>query len=64
MKASIFFLHDSKTKQTNIKKKNSILEFLLLYFLATMPNRTFIVRDSRSMDIGQVGQKEVQLSPN
>ena len=52
-----------QNKQT-LKKKNSILEFLLLYFLATMHNRTFIVRDSRSMDIGQVGQKEVQLSPN
>ena len=65
MKASIFFHYDSKTKQTNLKKKkNSILELPLLYFLATMPNRTFIVRDSRSMDIGQVGQKEVQPSPN
>ena len=35
-----------KTHTKHKKQKNHILELLLLYFLVSMPNRTFIVRDS------------------
>ena len=34
MKASIFFLHDSKTKQTNIKKKKQYFRISVALFLS------------------------------